>query len=191
MTRLVKELLSLATLQSGKAAFEFGPVELKLLLDEVMDGLRPLAEKKEQVLSLEIGPGLPEVIIDREKIAVALRNLIQNAIKFTSKGGSIELKAALELDPGNQEVLTSSVEWVKLSVKDTGVGLSKEEQQRIFERFYKVDPSRTGDAGSGLGLAITKHIIQGHHGAIWVESMPGQGATFVFTLPLRPPQVTS
>lgn len=192
MTRLVKELLSLATLQSGKAAFEFGPVELKLLMDEVMDGLRPLAEKKEQVLSLEIDPGLPEVIIDREKIAVALRNLIQNAIKFTSKGGSIGLKAELELDPGNQEVLTASAEWVKLSVKDTGIGLSKEEQQRVFERFYKVDPSRTGgDAGSGLGLAITKHIIQGHHGAIWVESVPGQGATFVFTLPLRPPQVNS
>lgn len=189
LTRLVKELLSLATLQSGKAAFEFSPVDLKLLMEEVMDGLQPLAEKKSQLLSLEIGPSLPEVIIDREKIAVALRNLIQNAIKFTAKGGSIRLKADLELDPGNQEIWTASVEWVKLSVKDTGIGLSKEEQQRVFERFYKVDPSRTGDAGSGLGLAITKHIIQGHHGAIWVESVPGQGATFVFTLPLKPPQV--
>jgi two-component system phosphate regulon sensor histidine kinase PhoR len=191
LTRLVKELLSLATLQSDKAIFEFGPVDLKLLLEEVRDGLRPLAEQKEQVLSLEIEPGLPGVVIDREKIAVALRNLLQNAIKFTDKGGSIVLKAELQNDPGTQAVLTSAAGWVKFSVRDTGIGLTKEEQQRVFERFYKVDPSRSGDAGSGLGLAITKHIIQGHHGAIWVESTPGQGATFAFTLPLRPPRANN
>jgi signal transduction histidine kinase len=190
LTLLVKDLLGLATLQSGKANFEFAPVDLKAVLKEVLDSLRPLTAQKEQKLTLEIGPDLPNIVIDREKIATALRNLVQNAIKFTSKGGSITIKADLELDPGNHGVETApaTAEWVKISVKDTGIGLSKEEQQRVFERFYKVDPSRSGESGSGLGLAITRHIIQGHHGAIWVDSVPGQGATFSFTLPLKQPQ---
>jgi two-component system phosphate regulon sensor histidine kinase PhoR len=191
LTSLVKELLSLATLQSGKADFEFALIDLKTVLKEVVESLQPLAEQKEQTLSLDVGPDLPEIVIDREKIVTALRNLVQNSIKFTSKGGSIRLKAALELDPGNHGLLNSPAEWVKISVKDTGIGLTKEEQQRVFERFYKVDPSRTGESGSGLGLAITRHIVQGHHGAIWVESMPGQGATFWFTLPLKQPQTAN
>jgi two-component system phosphate regulon sensor histidine kinase PhoR len=190
LTLLVKDLLGLATLQSGKANFEFASVDIKTVLNEVLSSLRPLTEQKEQKLTLEIGPDLPDIVMDREKIATALRNLIQNAIKFTSKGGSISIKAALELDSGNHgaEAAPATAEWVKISVKDTGIGLSKEEQQRVFERFYKVDPSRSGESGSGLGLAITRHIIQGHHGAIWVDSVPGQGATFSFTLPLKQPQ---
>ncbi len=186
LTELVKELLNLTTLQSGKLNFEFSRVELEPLVKEVIMALKPLADQKNQSLKL-IGSTTPltQAVIDREKIMIVLRNLVQNAIKYTPEGGSIAVDVQLEQGPTGYFGQASSDEWIKIVVKDNGVGLTREEHQRVFERFYKVDKSRSADAGSGLGLAIAKHIILGHHGAIWVESEPGKGSTFAFTLPIR------
>jgi two-component system phosphate regulon sensor histidine kinase PhoR len=188
LTGLVKELLNLTTLQSGKLNFEFSRAELEPLVKEVIMALKPLADQKNQSLKLvDLPPRLPAVIMDREKIMIVLRNLVQNAIKYTPEGGAIELKVQFEPGPPGYSGQASSGEWIKLSVKDNGVGLTREEHQRVFERFYKVDKSRSADSGSGLGLAIAKHVVLGHHGAIWVESEPGKGSTFAFTLPIRQP----
>jgi two-component system phosphate regulon sensor histidine kinase PhoR len=190
LTELVKELLNLTTLQSGKLNFEFSRVELEPLVQEVIMALKPLADQKNQSLKLiDLDPTTPltEAILDREKIMIVLRNLVQNAIKYTPDGGSIEVTVQLQQGPTGYFGQVSSDEWLKLTVKDNGVGLTREEHQRVFERFYKVDKSRSADAGSGIGLAIAKHIVLGHHGAIWVESEPGKGSTFAFTLPIRQP----
>jgi two-component system phosphate regulon sensor histidine kinase PhoR len=100
-----------------------------------------------------------------------LINLFHNAVKFTPEGGEIVVGA--EVRDG----------MLRMSVRDTGVGITAEELPRVFERFYKTDAARRS-AGSGLGLAIAKHIVQAHGGTIWAESSPGHGATFSFTIPL-------
>jgi two-component system phosphate regulon sensor histidine kinase PhoR len=108
--------------------------------------------------------------MDVQRMEQVLVNLIHNAVKFTRPGGEILLSA--ETEPGQ----------VRFAVRDTGVGIPAEDVPRIFERFYRVDKSRTG-SGTGLGLSIARHIVEAHKGRIWVESIEGQGSTFIFTLP--------
>jgi two-component system phosphate regulon sensor histidine kinase PhoR len=114
------------------------------------------------------------VWIDRGRIEQVVINLVHNAVKFTPKGGEIVVSAGL----------TDGM--LRVSIRDTGVGITAEELPRVFERFYKADAARRS-AGSGLGLAIAKHIVQAHGGTILAESMPGHGATFSFTIPLATP----
>jgi two-component system phosphate regulon sensor histidine kinase PhoR len=109
--------------------------------------------------------------MDEQQVDRAIGNLVHNAIKFTPAGGIISIYAE-----------AVNTEDVQLCVADTGPGIPEAEQARIFERFYKQDRSRT-KGGTGLGLAIARHIVEGHGGRIWVESTPGQGAKFCFTLP--------
>jgi len=99
-----------------------------------------------------------------------LVNLIHNAVKFTQVGGKVTLLAEADND------------FVRFAVRDTGAGIPADEVTRIFERFYRVDKSRTG-SGTGLGLSIAKHIVEAHGGKIWAESIEGQGSTFYFTIP--------
>jgi two-component system, OmpR family, phosphate regulon sensor histidine kinase PhoR len=107
---------------------------------------------------------------DRSRIEQVLINLIHNAVKFTPPGGEVSVTAS---NAGDEVVF---------NVRDTGPGIPVEERARVFERFYKADRSRAS-SGTGLGLAIVKHVVLNHGGRIWVESTPGQGATFAFTLP--------
>jgi two-component system phosphate regulon sensor histidine kinase PhoR len=113
---------------------------------------------------------LPPVLGDSARLQQVLVNLIHNAIKFTAAGGQVLIGA--EADG----------EDVRFWVQDTGVGISAEELPRIFERFYKVDRTRSG-SGTGLGLAIARHTVEAHRGKIWVESEPEQGSTFYFSIP--------
>jgi two-component system phosphate regulon sensor histidine kinase PhoR len=132
--------------------------------------LRPQVERAGLVLRIEAPGDLPQVRIDRNRIEQVLINLIHNAVKFTPEGGEILVGA---------DVIDG---MLRVSVHDTGAGITAEDLPRIFERFYKTDAARRS-AGSGLGLAIAKHIVQSHGGTIWAESTPGHGATFYFTLP--------
>jgi two-component system phosphate regulon sensor histidine kinase PhoR len=113
---------------------------------------------------------LPDIPVDSQRLEQVLVNLIHNAVKFTRAGGEVVLFA--HPAPGE----------VRFGVRDTGVGIPADEVSRIFERFYRVDKSRSG-SGTGLGLSIAKHIIEAHGGKIWAESMEGQGSTFYFTIP--------
>jgi two-component system, OmpR family, phosphate regulon sensor histidine kinase PhoR len=175
---LVDELLDLARLESGRAVLESEVSDPATLLTRAVERLRPQVERAGLVLRVEVPPDLPLVRVDRGRIEQVLINLLHNAVKFTPEGGEIVATAA-------------SVDgMVRVSVRDTGVGIAAEELPRVFERFYKSDMARRSP-GSGLGLAIAKHIVQAHGGTIWAESVPGAGATFSFTMPLATPRAAA
>jgi two-component system phosphate regulon sensor histidine kinase PhoR len=168
---LVDELLDLARLESGRAVLTAEVCDPVELLMRAVERLRTQVERAGLVIRVEVVPGLPHVWVDRGRIEQVLINLVHNAVKFTPEGGEIVVGAGL----------TDGM--LRVSVRDTGVGIAAEDLSRVFERFYKTDAARRS-AGSGLGLAIAKHIVQGHGGTIWAESTPGHGATFSFTIPL-------
>lgn len=171
MNLLVSDLLDLSRLESGQVAPKREPVDLSHLVAETIERLRTRAETKGVRLKADVSESLPVVQADRNMIAQVLSNLLDNALKFTDRGGSVNVDAAT---PGSRVVV---------SVSDTGSGIAAEHLPRIFERFYKVDRART-KGGTGLGLAIAKHVVIAHGGEIWVDSIEGQGSTFYFSLPL-------
>ena len=168
---LVDELLDLARLESGRTVLTAEVYDPMDMLERVAERLRPQVERAGLVIRVEAATDLPQVWVDRSRIEQVLINLIHNAVKFTPEGGEIVVDT--EVKEG----------MLRVSVRDTGVGITAEELPRVFERFYKTDAARRS-AGSGLGLAIARHIVQGHGGTIWAESTPGRGATFSFTIPL-------
>ncbi len=176
LAALVDDLLDLARLETGRVTLHREPLDPADLLWRAAERLRPQIERARLRLEVPVRAELPPVYADRARIEQVLLNLIHNAIKFTPAGGTITVDA-VESGP-----------VLQVTVRDTGVGVSTEELPRVFERFYKADKARRSD-GTGLGLAIAKHIVQVHGGTIWVESAPGEGASFTFTLPLaaQPP----
>jgi two-component system, OmpR family, phosphate regulon sensor histidine kinase PhoR len=148
---------------------ELAPTDLTDVVTGSAELLRPQAERAGLDLSIEISSHLPHVAADPGRIRQVITNLVHNAIKFTPAGGQVYVSAA------------ASASEVIVSVRDTGVGIPREDLPRIFERFYKADRARSG-GGTGLGLAISKHIIQAHSGRIWVDSTEGSGSTFYFAL---------
>ena len=135
------------------------------------------AERAGLTLRVECADDLPKVRIDSQRLEQVLVNLIHNAVKFTRAGGEVVLLADIVPEGG---AVDGSV---RFAVRDTGVGIPSDEVGRIFERFYRVDKSRTG-SGTGLGLSIAKHIVEAHGGKIWAESLEGQGSTIFFSIPI-------
>jgi two-component system phosphate regulon sensor histidine kinase PhoR len=175
LTQLVRELLELSRIESGRVQLNRRAVPVTDLLERAAIRLRTQATRAGLMLVVESGEDVPAANADAERVEQVLVNLLHNAIKFTNPGGLITLHA----EPHPEGVL--------ISVSDTGVGIPPDDLPRIFERFYKVDKSRTGsrdrESGTGLGLAIAKHLVQAHGGQIWVESSLDEGTTFFFTLP--------
>lgn len=174
MTQLVRELLELSRIESGKVPLNRQPISPSVLLENAASRMRLQAERVGLTLEVLTNPELPMVLADRERIEQVLINLLHNAIKFTPPGGRIELGAQRR----DGEVV--------FYVKDTGVGISPEALPRIFERFYKADQSRSG-GGTGLGLSIARHTVEAHGGRIWAESEVNRGSTFFFSLPMANP----
>jgi two-component system phosphate regulon sensor histidine kinase PhoR len=172
MMQMVMELTELSRIESGRGSLKPELVSLNSLVEDVIARFKPQAERKNVALSAELFTGLPLVQADKDRIYHVITNLVHNAIKFTSQNGRVNISTEL------------SVNSVLVKVSDTGIGISKENLPRIFERFYKADKARAGE-GAGLGLAIAKHVIQAHGGNIWVESKEGKGSTFFFDLPLQ------
>jgi two-component system phosphate regulon sensor histidine kinase PhoR len=171
LTQMVAELLELSRIESGQVPLRLSPVSMTDVVLPTTERLRALAERGGVDLVVHLPTELPGVQADLERTQQVITNLLHNAVKFTPPGGRISVSAEAVGDE------------VVLSVQDTGVGIPAEDVPRIFERFYKADRARSG-GGTGLGLAIAKHIVQGHGGRIWVESVEGEGSTFSFTLPL-------
>ncbi|MBC7263218.1 MAG: PAS domain-containing protein [Chloroflexi bacterium] len=175
LERLAQELLDLSQLESGKVLLKLTPVSLAQVVDEVIDHLASLAERKGITVSSKVTPS-SLALADGEKLSQVLTNLIHNAIKFTPNGGRVVVDAQ------------ANDEWLQVSVEDTGIGIPAQELPRIFERFYTVDRARRrADSGMGLGLAIAKHIVEAHGGRIWAQSDEGRGSTFYFTVPRAEP----
>jgi two-component system phosphate regulon sensor histidine kinase PhoR len=171
---IVEELLELSRLESGQAPLKREPVEMGRVLADAVERVRPRAERQGLAVTLDIAPGLPPVTGDAERLERAILNLLDNAVKFTPEGGSVGTRAWLENDA------------VHVEVKDTGVGIAREDLSRVFERFYKGAAGR-GYGGTGLGLAIVKHVIEAHGGSVSADSREGQGSTFRFSIPIAHP----
>jgi two-component system phosphate regulon sensor histidine kinase PhoR len=170
LTQMVQELLELSRVESGQAPLRLEPTPPAEIVIPPLDRLRPQAERAGVELAAEVASGLPLVRADAERAQMVVTNLVHNALKFTPPGGTVTATAGADgID-------------VIFSVADTGVGIPSGDLTRIFERFYKADRARSG-GGTGLGLAIAKHIVEGHGGRIWAESVEGEGSTFHFSLP--------
>ena len=165
----------MASLESQSVQLNYEAIDLSSLLHEAIESVKPLAEEKRQEISCLIPEDLPGIRGDREKLFQVLVNLLDNAIKFTPEEGKVSLEARLQSDP----------DAVVIHVLDSGIGIPSSDLPRIFERFYRVDKTRSREqGGTGLGLAIVKHIVETHRGKVEVKSNLGQGSDFYFSLPL-------
>jgi signal transduction histidine kinase len=178
LTGLINDVLDLSKIESGSSEVKPSRVSLSSLVHEVIETLRPVAAEKVITLNAIIAERSIFVWADPDKINQVLMNLIGNAIKFTPASGTVTVSAS-----------TNGKKNVQVSVSDTGPGVLPGERERIFDKFYQI--AEAGGAkpkGTGLGLAISKALIELHGGKIWVESAPGRGSMFIFTLPLSGPQ---
>ena len=175
LAALVTDLLTLSRVESGREALEKAPVDLRGPVRESVHSLmqEALARRLDVQMAL---PAQPLVVLgDAEALRQVMDNLIGNAIKYTPEGGRVWVR--LDEDAGS----------ARIEVQDTGIGIEPRDQERIFERFYRVDKARSRElGGTGLGLSIVKHITLAHRGEVAVESTPGQGSTFRVRIPLRP-----
>lgn len=173
MQRLVLDLEDLSLVETGQVVLDRRPVALKEVVEMVAARLRPQFEDKEVALCVEVPAGLPSVQADANRLTQVLINLLGNALHYTPSGGEVTVR-----------VWSDRTELVA-AVQDTGIGISAEHLSHIFERFYRVDKSRSrAGGGSGIGLTIAKHLIEAHGGRMWAASPgPNRGSTFTFTLP--------
>jgi signal transduction histidine kinase len=169
---LVNDILDLARIDAGEMQLELAEFSMREVLEYAVGIVRPWSVQRGLTLGLEIETTVDAVKADERKIKQVLFNLLSNAMRVTPNGGTIHVRASLAADP-------SATLFV--SVSDTGAGMTAEQQARIFDEFNEA--VRTPD-GSGLGLALARHCIELHGGRLWVESQPGQGSTFTFTIPL-------
>ena len=172
LNALLNDLIEISRIESGEMKMSFRWFLANELLSGVNEDLRPLADRKQIALILEY-PAVTDLRVfgDRDRLKQVMVNLIENAVKYTESGGSIRVSVRLEAD------------HAAFVVADTGIGIAEEHLGRIFERFYRVDKDRAREVGgTGLGLAIVKHIVEAHGGTISVQSEPGTGSVFTFTV---------
>ena len=171
LLELISDILDLSKIEAGRMELTREDVTVASAFSEVISALYPLAEKKSQALLQQVEPNL-HVHADGMRFKQVLMNLAGNAIKFTPEGGRIEL-AARQVD-----------DQVRVEVRDNGPGIPPEQQQRIFEAFFRLTETGSATEGTGLGLAITARLVELHGGKLGIESQPGKGACFYFSLPL-------
>jgi len=177
LTRFVNDLLDVAALERGKMDLRLQPVAVDRLAQEVLDLFAPKLQEKRLRAALEAPRPLPLAMADADKIRQVLTNLLSNAIKFTPAGGWIKIR--VHTNKGSRRL--------GVAVRDTGPGISAEDQKKIFNKFEQVRSTRQtvkGPKGTGLGLSISRALIEQHGGRLDVESRPGEGATFVFDIPI-------
>jgi signal transduction histidine kinase len=172
LTILITDLLDISRIESGQLKLQMSQIEPREMISTVVNNNAVEAAKKNLRLITKIPHKFPMILADPQRLIQVFENLIHNSIKFTPNGGVITITAA---DKGD---------FALFSVADSGIGIDKKDQQKIFEKFYQVDSGVTRtNSGTGLGLAIVKSIIEMHGGQIWVESEPNEGANFFFVIP--------
>ncbi len=178
LSQMIDEILDFSKLEAGKLEFNFSEVDIRDVIQNVMTAFKPQAVAGSLTLEPNYPIALPTVYIDSKRIEQVLNNLLSNALKFTPMGGQVVV--------GAHHIR----EMVEVSVADTGIGLSPDEQKRVFERFYQAgDPLTRTSRGTGLGLSIAKQLVEAHGGSIGVESEAGKGSRFFFMLPVSSPRV--
>ncbi|MFP3853850.1 MAG: ATP-binding protein [Anaerolineales bacterium] len=176
---LISDMLDISRIEAGKLDLSFEQVDVKEVIESVMTTATGLAKDKPIELVTDVPEDLPDITADRIRVRQVMLNLVSNAAKFTEEG-QIAISARLVQSEPQPEIL--------VAVADTGIGIAEENMSKLFEPFSQVDPSPTRKSGgSGLGLSIARHLVELHGGRIWAESTLGEGSTFAFTLPLKPP----
>ena len=173
LARLTDDLLKLSKMDAERLELEIRRLSVSQFVESCIETTQRSAAEKDLRISVNVGEKLPDIAADRRLLAEVLQNLLDNAIQYTPSGGQIMVSASAN---GNE---------VTFTVSDTGIGIPRADQPRIFERFYRVDVARSREVGgTGLGLSIAKHLVEAHGGRIWVESEVGQGSQFHFTVPV-------
>ena len=179
LKEIIENLSSMDNYESGAARVRQNKVSIARVIEDVVASFGDMAKQKQINLKANVGTADLLVEADGSKIAIAIGNLVKNAITFTERGGNIIVKSDSESEPG----------YIKVSVQDDGVGIPAKDLPRIFERFFQVESHLTRrHGGMGLGLSVAKSMIEMHGGRLWVESVEGKGSNFIFTLPLGPAQ---
>ena len=172
LARLTGDLLTLSRIELGRHKFQFASYYVNRLIEDSVESVRLLAEKRSIALHLELGPAESDVFCDSEAVHQILGNLLDNAIKYTPEHGEVFAGASAPKDG-----------MVRMWVRDSGSGIPADDLPRLFERFYRVDKARSRElGGTGLGLAIVKHLVRAQGGEVTVESAVNKGSTFFFTL---------
>jgi NtrC-family two-component system sensor histidine kinase KinB len=169
---MVNDLLDLSRMEAGKLVMEIGEAVLSSIAEKALEAMQGQAQESAIELAAQIPSGLPPVLADANKILWVLTNLVANALRYTPRGGFVRIAAEQE------------ERLVRIEVRDNGRGIPYEDQPRIFEKFFQSKDQPEVRGSLGIGLAICKEIIRAHGGTIWVDSTPGQGSVFSFTLPL-------
>jgi len=176
LAQLITDLLDLTRLESEEGLSNPGPVDVRSVLMVVLARLRPAARRKEISLTFKRSGRASsyEILGEETQLTSMFANLVENAVKYTPRGGRVEVTAGVDEERGE----------VVVRVSDTGIGIAQEDLSRIFERFYRVDKARSKETGgTGLGLSIVRHVVNKHRGSVTVESTPGEGTTFTVRLP--------
>ncbi|MBN1993441.1 MAG: GAF domain-containing protein [Anaerolineae bacterium] len=177
MARLVNDLLDVSRIEAGRIRLEITDVQMRDVINEVIEAVQTQIDKKKQHLILDMPDNLPELRADYNRMVQIVTNLVSNAYKYTPTGGQISITA--------QPYPNEAGEGLAVTVKDTGYGISEEDQAQLFTNFFRAaDQNIRDEPGTGLGLSITKNIIESHGGELTFESELGKGSAFTFTLPL-------
>jgi len=172
LARLTDDLLKLSEMDADRLELEISDTSVAQFVASCLETAQRRAAEKKLEIIVQVSGDLPNIAADRRRLAEVLQNLLDNAIQYTLPGGQITLSAA------------HKAHEVVFTVSDTGIGIPKTDQPRIFERFYRVDAARSREVGgTGLGLAIAKHLVEVHGGRLWVDSEIGQGSQFHFSVP--------
>ena len=171
LNQLITDLLDLSRVETGKKKMDFQPIKVEELINRAVSHFMEISNKNRPKIKYNIASDLPMVLADEEGIETVLKNLLDNAVKYTPKRGEINITS------------TDKDDYIEIAVVDNGIGIPSRDLPRIFERFYCVDKARSRElGGTGLGLSIVKHIIEAHGGTVGVESEVGEGSRFTFTL---------
>ncbi len=169
---LINDLLNVSRIQSGKIKMHFTLIQPRVIVDDILNISKINSDKHKLVL--DIAEGLPDMMLDKEKLKEVMINLISNAIKYSPMGGEVNVR--MRMDESN----------LRIEVQDHGIGIAKEHLSKLFEAFYRVDSSHTAAIpGTGLGLTIVKAIVEHHGGRTWLDSEVGKGTTFFLLIPAR------
>jgi signal transduction histidine kinase len=175
LTQLINNILDFSRIEAGRREYRLAPADVARIVSEVVEAYRFQIEQQGFTLDVDVEPGLPRVVADKEALAQALLNLVNNALKYTRDEKYLKLA-----------VQRRGEDQVVVAVTDRGIGVAKGEQQKIFEKFYRAEDSLVHETkGSGLGLSLVKHIMEAHGGSVEVESAPGKGSTFTLVLPFE------
>jgi signal transduction histidine kinase len=172
LERIVGEMLSVSEIEAGSLRIKRDDVRLDVLFEDLKTDYQPQAEEKKIALTFNLPPKLPVINGDRDKILLAMHNLVGNALKYTPEGGTVTID------------VKEDGKMLTFAVTDSGIGISQEDAERIFERFYRAKDTRVEKiTGTGLGLTLAREVVRLHGGVVTVDSELNKGSTFTITLP--------